>query len=177
MGPPTPRTTAALVEGIIDVQAGTDLTPFIASGNMLCTALCTYPAVAPITIRGNRRVPDPSPVPTPYTDGFIGSQMELIERWLSAHFYAVYDTQLTYTKAGAAAAGFQYKIDYGLKSTKWGQTAIMLDYLGNLAAWDNTSQTRRRITLRVESLGDRRCRWFWNYGYDGFPCADLTIVQ
>lgn len=157
MPAPTPRTTPALVEGIIDVQAGTDLTPFIATANMLVTAICTYPN---------------STTPNPYTDGFAGSQMELIERWLSAHFYAIFDAQLTTAKAGTAGVGFQYKIDYGLKLTMWGQTAIMLDYLGGLAAWDNTAQIKRIIKVGIFWMGSR-----WCFNPLGFPDADLTVGQ
>lgn len=135
MSPPTPRTTAALVSAIVDVQPGKDLTPFIAIANELTTDAC-----------GN----------SGYTDGYVGSRMELIERWLSAHFYTVYDNQLTMAKAGTVSVGYQVKIDLGLKTSMYGQQAMILDTKLNLAGIENLAQTKRRIRIRLTWLGSRR---------------------
>lgn len=126
-----PRTTEALVSGIIQVQEGVDLTPFIASANMLVTDVC-----------GD----------SDYSD----DKLELIERWLSAHFYAIYDAQLSRAKAGSVSVGFQHKINYGLALTHWGQTALSLDTDGNLAAQENTNQVARRIRIQIGWLGTER---------------------
>lgn len=134
----TPRTTPALVEGIIDVETGADLTPFITTANLLVTSVC-----------GN----------SGYDDSGIGSLMEVIERWLSAHFYGLYDQQLQAAKAGTVSVTYQTKVDMGLSATVWGQQAIRLDYLGNLAAMDNTAQTKKKVTIRVKWSGRHPSPW------------------
>lgn len=140
--PATPRTTDALVRGIIQVQDGVDLTPFIRFANQLTTDVCTYPKVGQ----------DPL-LFLPYEDGFENSKMELIERWLAAHAYTIFDNQLSAAKAGTISVGFQHKIDMGLKASMYGQQAIMLDNYGGLAAWDNTAKTKRQIKLGIVWLG------------------------
>ncbi len=150
MPAPTPRTTQVLVQGIIDAQVGFDLTPFIAFANELVTDVCGASG---------------------YSDGYIGSKMELIERWLAAHFYTDFDNQLTMAKAGTVTVGYQHKIDYGLKSSVYGQHAMIMDTDGNLAALNNTMQTKRKITVGVQWLGHHRWGWGWGEGgEDGTSC-------
>lgn len=141
------RTTSVLVQGIIQTAAGVDLTPFIAAANMLVTNVCTYQL-------------------NPYSDGFVGSQMELIERWLAAHFYTAYDAQLVAAKAGSAGASFQYKIDYNLGSSVWGQQAMILDQRGSLAKFNNSMRTKRRVRIGVWGPGCHHRGW-WLGDYEG----------
>lgn len=122
------RTTPEQVEGIIDVGAGSDLTPFIESANVLVEEVC---------------------VPLGYSD----VQLEVIERWLAAHFYAIFDGQVTTVRAGSAGASFQYAIDLGLNCTMWGQQALRFDTLGGLAALNNSAQVKRKIKARIDYLG------------------------
>lgn len=157
--PPTPRTNATLVKQIISVQDGVDLTPFIAIANQITTDVCTYPHVGQ----------DATLFP-PYTDGFIGSKMELIERWLSAHFYTIFDNQLSRANAGTVGVGFQFKIDLGLKASMYGQQVLRLDNYGGLAALDNTVNTKRQIKASITWLG--RCPgWDWNTAWCGWDIA------
>lgn len=142
MPAPTPRTTDALVRGIIQVQDGVDLEPFIRMANQLTTDNCTYPKPGQ----------DPELYPA-YTDGFEGSKMELIERWLSAHCYTIFDNQLSRAKAGTVGVGFQFKIDLGLKASMYGQQVLRLDNFGGLAALDNTVNTQRKIKVSITWLG------------------------
>lgn len=137
MALPPYRTTPALVEGIIQTQIGIDLTPFIAAANELTTDVCGSSG---------------------YSDGYVNSKMELIERWLSAHFYTVFDNQLAAAKAGSVSAHFQYKVDYGLRSSMYGQNAIFMDTAGNLAALTNTDAVKRVIKISVSWLGSHRRR-------------------
>lgn len=160
-GPPSLRTTPGLVAGIVQVQAGFDVTPFIYAANNLTTNACTYPLLGT----------NPNDFP-PYTDGFVDSQMELIERWLSAHFYSIYSNQLTNAKAGTVQVGFQYKIDLGLKVTMYGQMAMMLDVYGNLAAISNTQNIKRKIKVSILAMG-RENRWPGCVA----DWADLTVDQ
>lgn len=145
-GPATPRTTPTLVAGIVQVTAGVDVTPYIYAANLLTTNVCTYPK------------PGQNPKLLPYSDGFINSQMELIERWLSAHMYSINSNQLSQAKAGSVAVGFQYKVDLNLNATMYGQQAMLLDQYGGLAAWNNTSKTKRQINVRIVALA-RGGRW------------------
>lgn len=131
---PEPRTTAILVRQVVDVPAGTDLTPYIRMANLLTTGVCTY-------------------ADNPYTDGFEGSQMELIERLLAAHFARVSDPELSAAKAGTVAVGYNMKVDQGLAATRHGQDAMVLDYRGNLAAYNNTLKTKRKITVSIGWMG------------------------
>lgn len=143
------RTTPTLVQGIIQTEPGVDLTPFIDTATELTTDVCGA---------------------SNYTD----VRLELIERWLSAHFYAIFDSQLTMARAGTAAVGFQYKISYGLKNTMWGQQAMILDTDGNLAAYDNTAQTKRKINIDISWLGHRHRGHAEQFGDEW---ADLTTEQ
>jgi hypothetical protein len=159
--PPTPRTTADLVKGIIQVQVGVDVTPFIATANELTTDVCTYT----VDQDGN---------PIAYTDGYVGSRMELIERWLAAHFYTIFDNQLSAARAGTVAVGYQLKVDFGLKNSMYGQQAMMLDTNGGLAKYDNSLKVKRKIKVSLGWLGCHR-RFL---GEEGDPIwSDLTVVQ
>lgn len=157
MPAPTPRTTSDLVRGIIQVQDGVDLTPFIALANQLTTDNCTYPQPG-----------QDATIYLPYTDGFIGSKMELIERWLAAHCYTIYDNQLSRAKAGTVSVGFQFKIDLGLKASMYGQQVLRLDNYGSLAALDNTVNTKRKIKVSISWLGR-------DIGVLGYP-SDFDLI-
>lgn len=61
-------------------------------------------------------------------------ELELIERWLSAHYYVMSDQNYTSKTTDGASASFQGKTDMGVKASKYGQTALDLDYSGCLAA-------------------------------------------
>ncbi|GAG26823.1 unnamed protein product [marine sediment metagenome] len=107
------RTNAALVEAIIDVESGIDLTPFIDAANSMVTYLCT----------GDQ-------VDSEYPE----SQLIMIETWLAAHFYCMYDPRASEEKAGDVRARYETKIERGLDLSKYGQMAMQLDYQGSLSA-------------------------------------------
>lgn len=124
------RTTAELVGGIIKVDASISVTPFIDTANDLVTELC-----APL--------------------GYSATRLELIERWLAAHFYAVRDRLARHEYAGGVGAG-----DYGgevgmyLESTTYGQQALMLDTKGGLSA-EKGKASRPSVTwLGTEYTGE-----------------------
>lgn len=142
------RTTETLVSGIVETEAGFDLIPFIVIANQIATDLCGGVNYSP-----------------PYDDGFVNSKMELIERWLSAHFYQMFDNALASAKAGSVAASFVYKVGFGLKLTAYGQQAMLLDTGLNLAKQDNVAQTVRKIKIGGDWLGRKDWCWPGNYGY------------
>ena len=61
------------------------------------------------------------------------TQLELIERWLAAHFYGVSEQLLQSKSQGGASGSFQGTSDKGLGSTQFGQQAMIMDLSGCLA--------------------------------------------
>lgn len=107
------RTTAEQVELIIEVDATISTTPFIELANELVTEACTGSNGPSIE----------------YTE----ARLEVIERWLAAHFYTVRDPRAESESAGSASAKFQSAVDLGFDSSHYGQTAMRLDTNGGLA--------------------------------------------
>lgn len=122
------RTTSASVQGIIEVDAAIDLNPFILVANELVTEVCS-------------------------DAGYSDERLELIERWLAAHFYCTRDPRASREQAGPVAQSLQSVIDLGLNNSHYGQTALLLDTAGGLAALNKTSQKGKR-TASVTWMGD-----------------------
>lgn len=61
-----------------------------------------------------------------------GTELELIERWLAAHFYAIVDKPYQSKSTGGASASFQGQTGMRLETTHYGQTAMNVDYSGCL---------------------------------------------
>ena len=61
-----------------------------------------------------------------------------IEKYLAAHFYEYRDSQYIEKKTGDASAVFQGQFGKRFDSSKWGQTALMLDVSGTLASLNST---------------------------------------
>lgn len=140
------RTNAAAVGKLIKVRSTDDLTPFIESANALVNDECL-------------------------DSGYDGTRLELIERWLSAHFYAVFRRPVTAEAVtGTDGVSQQFdrpRLELGLKNTTYGQQAMRLDSEGNLAAMDNEmDQIKKPLPAqgkRITWLGTapwRRNRWW-----------------
>jgi hypothetical protein len=114
------RTTSEQVAAVIEVDATINLTPFIEMANQLVTEACTG-------------VNGPS---TPYAE----SRLELIERWLAAHFYTVRDPRAVTEKAGAVSATVQSAVDLGFDTSHYGQSAMRIDTNGGLARINNKAK-------------------------------------
>lgn len=104
------RTDATAVQGIIDLaDANDDLTPFIESAALVVDRIAAL-------------------------DSPPGSaELELVERWLAAHYYAVYRQQPDTEKAGPVSEKKQFYVSHGLQTTMWGTQAMTLDSSGTLA--------------------------------------------
>jgi hypothetical protein len=63
-----------------------------------------------------------------------GTETELIERWLAAHFYAVSDKPYSSRSTDKASANFAGQTGMYLEFTQYGQQAVTLDWSGCLAA-------------------------------------------
>lgn len=62
--------------------------------------------------------------------------LEMVERLLAAHVYAMSDQPYASKSTGGASATFQGQTGLGLKGTKYGQRAMLVDYTRVLAALD-----------------------------------------
>lgn len=80
------------------------------------------------------------------------ARLELIERYLAAHFYAHADQQMQAKQTGDASATFKGKTDLGLNGTDYGQTALLLDTTGCLANWNQQLKSGKK-KIGVKWLG------------------------
>lgn len=123
------RTTSTLVEQLIEVDTSISLTPFIDASNELVTELC---------------------VDSGYTDG----RLTMIESWLAAHLYLMRDQAVAQERAGPVGVMYQYKIGLMLQQTKQGQTAMMLDTAGNLAALSKQMEQGEASAISIGWMGE-----------------------
>jgi len=105
------RTSYELISEIMDIASGVNLTSFITAANSLVTRCCTN-------------------LTTDYSD----EELINIETWLAAHLYTVKEQLVDSEKAGSVSQKYQYKIDLGFNSSRYGQTAMQLDYHGGLSS-------------------------------------------
>lgn len=105
-----PRTSELSVAEILleDLSSGDSLVAFIDTASALVTEVCA---------------------PQGYSDTIL----ELIERWLAAHFYCIAKPQVVSEKVGQGENTFQQKVDLNLNQTRYGQQALILDYKGSLS--------------------------------------------
>lgn len=129
------RTTPEAVEAIIEVDPNIDLTPFIEVGSLVVDKWC-----APVEDENG----DPF-----YTAG----DLEIIERWLSAHFYAVRKPRRTSASvAGGASESLQSSTAVGFASSHYGQMAMRLDRSGQLAVLE--AQTKDPEDFGIVPIGN-----------------------
>ena len=122
------RTTTATVGGIIEVDASISMDPFIEVASALVTERCS-------------------------ADDYDTTRLELIERWLSAHFYAMRDPRVTQERAGDVGASYQSHVGPGFDLTHYGQMAMRLDTAGGLASLNEQSKKGGKMTAGVTWLG------------------------
>lgn len=82
------------------------------------------------------------------------SDLELIERWLAAHFYAHADQLMQSESKGRASGSYQGQTAMIFMSTQYGQTALGLDTTGYLAKLQKQAQEGRQ-SASVVWLGTR----------------------
>lgn len=110
-------TTPSAVQSILGrhYDRSTDLTPFIETAARITQRVASKDAGAELT----------------------SVDLELIERWLAAHFYAQADPILQSTSVGKSGGVFEGKTDMGLKNTRYGLQALALDASGYLTKISN----------------------------------------
>lgn len=121
------RTTAEAVGNIIEVDGSIDLTPFIETASSLVDDVAAASGAPGAT------------------------RLELIERYLSAHFYTLRDPRPVSERAGPVSATYQSKVALGLKTSHYGQTAISLDPTGVLDAASKGKQIGAVAWLGTEA--------------------------
>lgn len=126
------RTTAAAVAKIVEADPDIDLDPFIETANSVTTNICATAAL-----------------------GYPDATLELIERWLAAHFYRIRDQAAAQEAAGTVSETLQFKLGLFLQTTMWGQQAMIVDYKGALAQFDKRLQNGTS-TPGILWLGTRR---------------------
>ncbi len=127
-----PRTTSANVIGILgnnyDAANQPDLAPFIQTANVLTSRVVAMAA-------GNTSF-------SPGVGVVMGAdELERIEAYLAAHFYARSDP--LYRSRTTAGASGQFQTtgqDQGLASTDYGRDAMDLDYSGSLKKLNKLSR-------------------------------------
>lgn len=115
------RTTDELVKEVLapgedyDLENNPSLTPFIAIANALVdkVAACA----------------------TRKTDTQTDSTLTLMETWLAAHYYVQSDQNYTSESTGGASGSYQGSTaDKGIRGSKYGQSALEIDFSGCLDA-------------------------------------------
>lgn len=113
------RTTSDAVEEIVETEVTISLTPFIEIASAMVDELLV-------------------------DAGYGDTYLELIERWLSAHFYSIRDMKRASEQVKTLRESFQYKVDLYLAVTVYGQQVLALEYKGILAALQKRIQDGTR---------------------------------
>lgn len=72
------------------------------------------------------------------------ADLELIERWLAAHFYGSMDQFVSSKNTGRASGAFQGQTAMIFQATFYGQNALALDVTGYLAKLQQQAQTGKQ---------------------------------
>lgn len=129
------RTTAQQVDHLLagEYDQKTKLSPYIETASVIVNWLATQDLAA---------------------EGLLNAgQLELIERWLAAHYYQMSDPGYTTRSTAGASGGFQGQFTTGFKMTRFGQTAMVLDVTGLLARRDKEMEEGARRVTQVYAGG------------------------
>ena len=122
------RTTAAAVGEIIAINANISITPFIEVANNIVTKHCTNEDLSVATL-------------------------ELIERWLSAHFYRMRELQVAEKRAAPVSQSFNSVLYPGFDNRTYGQMAMRIDWSGALSALNEQAKKGGLLTAGVTWVG------------------------
>ena len=125
------RTTPDQVEAIIDLEESFAVLPFIETSSLL---------VDDLVASGN-------------ASGYSVAKLEMIERWLAAHFYAIAVPRVASEKAAVVAQSNQYKLGLNLAVTMYGQQVLTLDISGWFASINANATAGKRTSIGAVWLG------------------------
>lgn len=130
-----PRTTPGNVQDILGphYDGKSAITPFIETANSLVSRIAANDTLATLS----------------------GVDLELIERWLAAHFYAHADQLMTSKSTGGASGSFQGQTGMVLESTQYGQTAMLLDSTGYLSRLNNETKSGTKQKAQMFWIGKK----------------------
>lgn len=122
------RASNSTVRAIVEDSDSIDFTTFIAVANQLVDEVCL-------------------------DSGYTDERLTMIETWLAAHFHSVMTPQATDEKVGPISETRDIQTSLHLNSSRWGQTAMILDSAGNLANLSRQVEMgRKTFTAGVTSL-------------------------
>ncbi len=157
------RTNPTAVAGIVEVDSATwpDITPFIDAANELVTEVCTGPLYP-------QQVLSLGQSPRCGVGGYSDVRLELIERWLAAHFYKIADQAVSKEEVGGGGGSvgqsYQFRLGLNFNSTMYGQQVLMLDTRGGFAFLQKRIEKgRKQFTIGVTYLGNN-CRRISSWG-------------
>jgi len=121
------RTTEEQVKLIIEEDPSFTIPPFIDTANIMVDDL----------------------VASGLADDYPVAKLEMIERWLSAHFYAIAVPRAASEKAAVVAQSNQYKLDLNLAVTMYGQQVLAIDNSGYFASLNKKAKDGKRTKIQV----------------------------
>ena len=137
-----PRTSSSSVQGILgdhyDSEAAPSLDPFIATAGSFVNKVATKNTAGGF--------------------GLTDADLELIERWLAAHFYTHSDMIASSKSTGSASGSLQGQTAMHFESSLYGQTAVLLDstgFLSNLMKESKEGKQKVRLGWTGTKLKDR----------------------
>lgn len=92
------------------------------------------PSLAPFIDTASAVVDDVAKCATDKDETLTSVRLELIERWLAAHFYVCSDQTYSSKSTDGASASFHGQTGMYFESSRYGQTAMRLDPSGCLNA-------------------------------------------
>lgn len=125
------RTTSAAVAAIIETDPEIEnVAPFLETANALINRL-----LVPLGV-------------------YSELELELIERWMAAHFYAIRDPRIASEGLRGLTTSFQHQVGLNLQVTTYGQQACILDTTGTLGKYNaDTTNGKPRRAVVVGYLG------------------------
>lgn len=124
------RTTSQAVLDLIELEDGVSVTQFIDSATMLVTEKCDT-----------------------VSNSYSVERLEMIERYLAAHFAAVKYPRTTSESAAGTSESYQTSVGKGFELSPFGQHAMLLDTGGGLAKLNKNTQDGVRSVASLMWMG------------------------
>jgi len=87
-----------------------------------------------------------------HCEGLTETEGQGVETWLTAHLITIRDNRVASENVADAGVTYQHKIDIGLNSSMYGQTAMLMDRTGGLTKW-NKQILNGKTQVQIRCLG------------------------